>query len=197
MSDTRGQLLSEAEFLIRTRGYSAFSYADLADRVGIRKPSIHHHFPTKEMLGATLIDEYLERFEKDLQRISTDEDNVEARLAAYARLFSNSLKGGMLPLCGALSAEVAALPNSLKKRVRKFFEIHLDWLKLVLKRGVEEGELVADLNIDRVALVILSSLEGASFVSWALGDAKVVKNSFAQVLEHIHSLGNKSPLKSA
>ena len=139
-------------------------------------------------MGVALIDEYLTRFEKDLQRISTGGGNVEARLAAYAKLFSNSLKGGMLPLCGALSAEVAALPSSLRKRVRKFFEIHLDWLKLVLKRGVDDGEICAELNIDRTALLVLSSLEGASFVSWALGDTNVVKNSFSQILEHIHSL---------
>ena len=128
MDDTRTRILSEAEFLIRRRGYAAFSYADLADRVRIRKASIHHHFPMKEMLGSTLIDKYLLRFEKDLHRISMEERNVAARLSAYSKLFSNGLKGGMLPLCGALSAELSALPASLKKRVRKFFNIQLDWL---------------------------------------------------------------------
>lgn len=192
MDDTRSQLLSEAEFLIRTRGYAAFSYADLAERVGIRKASIHHHFPTKESLGVTLIDEYLIRFEKDLQRITTGESSVDARLTAYAKLFSSGLKGGMLPLCGALSAEIAALPTSLKNRVRIFFEIHLDWLKLVLKRGISENELSSNCNIDRTALLILSSLEGASFVAWALEDPKLVRNSFASVLEHLHSLRDHS-----
>lgn len=192
MDDTRSHLLSEAEFLIRTRGYAAFSYADLAERVGIRKASIHHHFPTKEILGGMLIDEYLIRFEKDLQRISTGEGGVDARLAAYAKLFSVGLKGGMLPLCGALSAEVAVLPTSLKKRVRKFFEIHLDWLKLVLEMGVADGELSKEVNIDRTALLILSSLEGASFVSWGFGDTKLVKNAFAQLLKQLHSHDDES-----
>ena len=192
MDDTRTHLLIEAEFLIRTRGYAAFSYADLADRVGIRKASIHHHFPTKEMLGATLIDEYLSRFEKDLRRISTEEPGVAARLTAYSKLFSNGLKGGMLPLCGALSAEVSALPASLKKRVRKFFNIHLDWLRTVLRKGIDDGELGTTLNVDCTALLCLSTLEGASFVSWALGDTKVVKQSFDQIVERILS-NNQSP----
>ena len=64
--DTKSALLAEAEVLIRTQGYAAFSYADLSERVGIRKASIHHHFPTKELLGAALIDAYLERFELEL-----------------------------------------------------------------------------------------------------------------------------------
>lgn len=63
--DTKSALLAEAETLVRTVGYTAFSYADLSERVGIRKASIHHHFPTKEALGNALIDSYLARFVKD------------------------------------------------------------------------------------------------------------------------------------
>jgi AcrR family transcriptional regulator len=35
-------------------GYSGFSYADIAEVVGIRKASIHHHFPSKVDLVRTL-----------------------------------------------------------------------------------------------------------------------------------------------
>ncbi|MXD47054.1 helix-turn-helix transcriptional regulator, partial [Escherichia coli] len=38
---TRERLLSEAEHLMREKGYSAFSYADLSKIVGITKASIH------------------------------------------------------------------------------------------------------------------------------------------------------------
>ena len=46
-SDTAEQILDLAETLIQTRGYSAFSYQDIADSLGIRKASIHYHFPSK------------------------------------------------------------------------------------------------------------------------------------------------------
>ena len=55
MRDTRAELLIQAETLVRGRGYAGFSYADLAEAVGIRKASIHHHFPTKVDLGAALV----------------------------------------------------------------------------------------------------------------------------------------------
>ena len=45
---TKAALMNCAETQMRSKGYSAFSYADLAVEVGIRKASIHHHFPTKE-----------------------------------------------------------------------------------------------------------------------------------------------------
>ena len=40
-SETAEQILDLAETLIQTRGYSAFSYQDIADALGIRKASIH------------------------------------------------------------------------------------------------------------------------------------------------------------
>ena len=63
---TREALIRTAEQLMRTRGYSAFSYADLSESVGIRKASIHHHFPTKEDLGKALVEEYIERVRVEL-----------------------------------------------------------------------------------------------------------------------------------
>src|SRR5262245_53502699 len=114
---TKELLLREAETLMRTRGFAAFSYADLSGRVGIRKASIHHHFPTKEDLGAALIDGYLVRFEGALKEIIEQETDATIRLGRYADFFVESMRDGMLPLCGALSAEMSVLPDSIQIRV--------------------------------------------------------------------------------
>ncbi|MDP2026901.1 TetR/AcrR family transcriptional regulator [Sulfuriferula sp.] len=42
--------------MVQRRGFNDFSYADIANEVGIRKASLHHHFPTKTDLGLALID---------------------------------------------------------------------------------------------------------------------------------------------
>jgi len=49
------EILDLAETLIQTRGYSAFSYQDIADSLGIRKASIHYHFPSKTDLGIAVV----------------------------------------------------------------------------------------------------------------------------------------------
>src|SRR5690606_25474982 len=92
--DTRSALLSEAEALIRTRGYAAFSYADLSERVGIRKASIHHHFPTKEALGIAVIDTYLERFVAELDALASRSISAKRKLLAYGEFFAVSLQEG-------------------------------------------------------------------------------------------------------
>lgn len=189
---TRERLLNEAEALIRTRGYAAFSYADLSERVGIRKASIHHHFPTKAELGGALIDGYLTKFESALQTILGEEKSAWKRLHRYADFFIESMSDGMLPLCGALSAEMSVLPKSLQRRVRYFFELHLEWLEGVVRAGVAAKELRGDIDEKPAAMLILSTLEGASLVAWATGDASVIERTARQVFAGLERVVSRS-----
>ncbi|ODA67264.1 HTH-type transcriptional repressor ComR [Methyloligella halotolerans] len=186
-TDTRELLLKETETLLRTRGYAAFSYADLAEKVGIRKASIHHHFPTKEALGAALIDSYLDDFRAALDAILANEKSAIDRLNRYAAFFVSSMKDGMMPLCGALSAEAYVLPESLQVRVRGFFELHLEWLQGVIREGKKAGELRSDLKPKHTATLILSTLEGASLVAWAMKDPGAIKPAIASVVRTIEA----------
>ena len=51
----REQILDAAEQLVQTRGLSAVSFQELADAVGLRKPSLFHHIKNKDELGRLLI----------------------------------------------------------------------------------------------------------------------------------------------
>ena len=172
---TRELILSEAERLIRTRGYAAFSYADLAETAAIAKASVHHHFPTKEDLIVILLDTYMVRFHAALAAIRADQADMRDRLNAYANLFLAGFEQGMLPLCGALSAERAALPAALHPKIHAFFQVHLDWLHGVLEDGGVSPP-------EPSALLLLSTLEGGSFVGWAMSDKAPVLSAFSTAL---------------
>jgi TetR/AcrR family transcriptional regulator, transcriptional repressor for nem operon len=184
-TDTRSLILEKAEFLIRTRGYSAFSYADLAEHAQITKASVHYHFPTKGDLIADLLEGYLKRFHAALAHIKAHYPGPSERLRAYADLFLDGFEKGMLPLCGALSAERSALPESMHPKVHDFFQIHIDWLHEVLTEGVASGGLRASIAIEPVALLLLSTLEGGSFVGWAMGQKDKVLAAFEAALSTI------------
>ncbi len=183
--DTRGVILRQAEFLIRTRGYAAFSYADLAQTAGITKASVHYHFPTKEDLVTVLVQQYLERFVTTLEAIRQRDAKPGPRLREYALLFLDGYEQGMLPLCGALSAERMALPASMHRTIHEFFRLHLEWLTGVLEEGLATGELRAGSAPDRAALLLLSTLEGGTFVGWALQDKGTVLAAFEAAMRDL------------
>ncbi|HEY0232719.1 MAG TPA: TetR/AcrR family transcriptional regulator [Dokdonella sp.] len=196
LDDTRSRLLHEAEVLIRTRGYSAFSYADLSERVRVRKASVHYYFPTKADLIVVLVREYIERFVAALQDIRQRHAHAGDRLRAYSRLFLDGFEKGMLPLCGALSAERAALPDAMHAVVAHFFQLHLDWLEGVLDDGIAARTLRADAAPGRVAMLLLSTLEGGSFVGWALQKKAPVLAAFEAALGEIE-IAAKPPRRTS
>ena len=180
---TKAALLNAAETHMRSKGYSAFSYADLAVQIGIRKASIHHHFPTKECLGAELIKDYIQRFEETLGSIEAMHSDPLLRLRGFSRLFVISSNDGLLPLCGALAAEMSALPLSLQGLTRRFFESQLNWLQSTLSDTVRQHHWVLDKPLEAYAFMLLSALEGASLIEWALGQSNDPLTGFNHLLE--------------
>lgn len=167
--DMRTRLLTEAERIVRRVGYAAFSYADLAECVGIRKPSIHHHFRAKEDLGAALLDAYTNRFTGCLSDIADETENTFERFDRYTELYRAGLKAGEGCLCGVLASEIAGLPERVQAGVRRFFEANVEWLTSIFAQGQTTGEIRVDVNARSQGAAVLAGLEGAMLVSLALG----------------------------
>ena len=182
---TRAALLKVAENQMRSKGYSAFSYADLATTIGIRKASIHHHFPTKECLGQELIKDSINRFDATILSIEDADDDPLLRLRAFSRLFVDSGNEGLLPLCGALAAEMAALPLSLQVLTRVFFETQLDWLqRTISEAAIQKGWLLSR-PAQSYAFMLLSVLEGECLIDWTLGRSADPLAGFDYILESL------------
>lgn len=177
-SDTAEQILDLAETLIQTRGYSAFSYQDIAGSLGIRKASIHYHFPSKTDLGIAVVDRYVARFAAGLATISADpSQSAMAMLDCYVEPYIGFAKTpDRICLCGALSGEIPALPPDLRTRVDGFFRTHQDWLAGILKRGAARGEFTLAAPPARVARFIFSALQGALLVKRTTGDATQLRD---------------------
>lgn len=179
---TRSQLLAEAECLIRRGGYAAFSYAHLAEKIGITKASIHYHFPTKQHLVEEVADLAMSRFVAALAAIEAAHPDAPSRLQQYSELFLDGFDEQLRPLCCALSAELAALPPSMGAKVRAYFDLHLEWLIRIIESGIDAGALHWEDGAAGLADLILTTLEGGSLVGRARQSRSDVLAGFAQVL---------------
>src|SRR5205807_8993019 len=102
---TDQRILDIAERLVQVRGFNSFSYADVANELGITKASLHYHFPGKAELGQALIARYRERFTAALEQIDSEALPGSAKLEAYATLYADVLRGKRMCMCGILAAE--------------------------------------------------------------------------------------------
>lgn len=132
-----------------------------------------------------MLREYLERFVAALASIKNDHARCSDRLRAYAGLFIDGFEQGLLPLCGALSAERSALPDVMGPQISDFFQLHLDWLSEVLEEGRAAGEVCETMTTQRAAVLLLSTLEGACLVGWALQSSQPVTEAFEALLPSV------------
>lgn len=162
---TAARVMDAAEALIQQRGYGGFSFDDVAQVVGIRKPSVHHHFRTKADLVAALARRYAERFASALAAIDIARRDPLARLKAYVKLFAATYaKDGRLCVCGMLGAEADALPADVAEAVAGFFQLNLAWLDAAFRDAQRCGQLTSAQRANALAELMLSTLEGAMVV---------------------------------
>ena len=74
---TAERILDAAEDLFAEKGYSATSLGDVADRVGIRSPSLYNHFKNKEALYQAVLDRLLVKFSEPLVELERGPVNNE------------------------------------------------------------------------------------------------------------------------
>ncbi len=67
---TADRILDAAEDLFAEKGYSATSLGDVADRVGIRSPSLYNHFRNKEALYQAVLERLLDEFSMPMAELA-------------------------------------------------------------------------------------------------------------------------------
>ena len=183
--DTAVRILDSAERLAQLRGFNGFSYADVAQELGITKAGLHYHFPGKAELGLALLQRYTERFTAALIAIDQEIEPPPSKLRAYAGLYADALRGERMCLCGMLAAEYRTLPEPIRRAVVRFFDENERWLARVLDDGRSRHTLEFEGSPTDTARMIISSLEGAMLVARPYGDLDRFQSAASAVLARI------------
>ncbi|WP_375281229.1 TetR/AcrR family transcriptional regulator [Pseudooctadecabacter sp.] len=171
MTDTKTALLRSAEHAVRTKGFDGFSYADLAADVGIRKASIHHHFPAKADLSLAVMQQYHDRFEALCAQIDATPASGAARLRAMADQYRAALGGGdTLCLCVAFSISADRVRVDVRAAMAAFRAMMVDWLTAAFARGRDDGTIAQVSHPREDATAMLALLEGAQLAARAQRD---------------------------
>ena len=181
-SDTRARILAIGEQLLLERGYAGFSYQDIAEAVGIRKASIHHHFPAKEDLGRAILERVRLRLAEGRGPVAADAAQVRRQFESFLRFFGRLAETGDRLCIGArLSAELAVLPEPVREPFREFMAEHAAWLEALCRAGQQTDAFRTDMPPAEQALMLRASVQGAVQLARASGDPELFRG-VAQVM---------------
>jgi TetR/AcrR family transcriptional repressor of nem operon len=174
-SSTADDILACARSLIVSGGYNGFSYADIAEVVGVRKPSIHHHFPSKADLVTVLVTRYREAAEEALDDLERAVPVPLDQLRAYIGYWKACIGDASAPfcVCALLATELPMLPEEVASQVRAYFRFLSGWLARVLRRGTQGGSISLGGTPEAEAEAFMATVHGAMLSARAYGDSAI------------------------
>ena len=187
VSSTADNILACARTLIIAGGYNGFSYADVAEVVGIRKPSIHHHFASKVDLVRTLVARYREEAQAGLAALERNIPDTRDQLENYVAYWEACITDATAPfcVCALLASELPILPEEVALEVRAHFRFLASWLTSVMERGKRKGRLKISGPARVEAEGFMATIHGAMLSARAYGDPKMFGVITAPLLERL------------
>ncbi|WP_141432104.1 TetR/AcrR family transcriptional regulator [Bacillus sp. 03113] len=167
------QIMNITHQLLLERGYSAFSYADIANEIGIQKASIHYHFPSKANLIQNVVSRYRSQVENNLALLDSMTDDPYEKLKQYLSYWDECLqrKATDICLCALLSSEIQILPEEVQKEIQAHYQQLTSWFAKVLKdaEAIKPFHLPYQ-SIDEFAICLLASVHGGMLASRTFND---------------------------
>ncbi len=139
MSVTREKIIELGENLIRTRGYSAFSYQDISSELGIKNAAVHYYFPSKKNLGTSIVKTNIQRFEEMIENMQSKGFDELQQLETFIKIYTKSHREKKLCIFGALGPDFDILDATTQIEYTKMTEVVLQWLSGILSSGREKG----------------------------------------------------------
>jgi TetR/AcrR family transcriptional repressor of nem operon len=164
--ETRERILAKAAELFNQRGLEGTSMADLMEATGLEKGGIYRHFPSKEAVAAEAFDyaweEAFQERMRDLGSISGSIDRLKHLIANFVERRS-SIPGG----CPLLNTAVESDDGNpvLRERAQQALGKWQDLLTSVINEGTQRREIRSGVDPRRLAMLVISTLEGALMIS--------------------------------
>ena len=188
---TRRHIIEKTAPVFNTKGYAGTSLQDLTDATGLTKGSIYGNFENKDAVALAAFDHNVERVTAYLrERILRREDAVE-RLLVYPAVYRQFGKIPFLqPGCPILNTATEADDThpALKEKAAAALAFWKKSVENQVKRGIERREIRKGTDPSRVAVVLMSLIEGALMQAKVSGRSSELKAAMDFLEEYIRGL---------
>jgi AcrR family transcriptional regulator len=163
--DVRTQVLQAATQLFAARGFDGTPLQAISDEVGIAKPSLLYHFPSKDELRRAVLDQVMSHWNEVLPRLlqaaTTGEHRFESLIGQLVGFFTEDADRARL-----LVREMLDRPDEMKALFKQYLGPWMSILSDYIRRGQDEEIIHADLDPEAHILQIIQLVVGTV----AIGD---------------------------
>jgi TetR/AcrR family transcriptional repressor of nem operon len=184
---TRQLIIEKSAPIFNTKGYSSTSLGDIVKATGMTKGAIYGNFKNKEAVALAVLEYSVEvvfgKLRAEIKACLNAEDKLRAIVDYYEKyVVAPPIKGG----CPILNTAVETddLHPELRVKVLGMINtLHLSVIKII-QRGIREGQLRADIDVEEKAVFLIAALEGAIMLARVQGDA----HSYRLISRQLHKI---------
>jgi len=175
---TREHIIMKSAQLFNQHGYAGSSLNDITAATGIKKGGIYRHFTNKDEIALEAYNYAASIVGKSFSEAIREEESAAGRLLAFFRVYEDVVNNP--PFSGGCPLQNTAVESDdthplLRQRAQHSLHDTLYMMKRIICEGIQNGEFKENLDMDALASLTLSLLEGGIMLSKLEGDNKYMK----------------------
>ena len=179
--ERRKLILSATSDLIAAHGVGGLRLNAVAERAGIGRPGLLHHFPNKDALLHAVLDEHQQTVGAALGGIAAHGGLRSVR--ALAEIARYDVRDRLKAAVWSELVSDGARPDSvLHDRLIDAYESYLAGTRSFLEAAIVDGEVRADADLDQETILIVGMIRGLE-TSWLLDERVPLVELVERVLD--------------
>lgn len=175
---TRQFIIEQAAPIFNQKGIAGTTIDDILAATKMAKGGLYRHFESKDEIATVMVEFLLDKLSAkiagDMARQQTAQGKLFAFMDVYLHPLTSYIDGG----CPVLNfgVEVDDTNPLLKQNMKQRIEGLQKALTDIIKQGVANQELTADIDADGFVLKTFAALEGGMLISRVTGSDKHMQN---------------------
>ena len=195
-SSSRERILATAEEIILQQGFAGTTIEEIIAKAAITKGGFFYHFSGKTEMARALIERYIQMDTDVFTSLSEQADKLSEdplqRTLIFLNLFSEMVVG--LPnihpgcLAAAFTYETQQFDEEIRKRIEAGMREWRDMIAARLEEIVAKYPPTMEVDIDALADMFTSSVEGGIILAKAYDDNKALVDQVQNYRSHLRLL---------
>ena len=167
---TRRKIIDAAVDLFADVGYSDTDLRDIVTRSEMTKGAFYYHFSGKEALASAIIEEAETEFREVVIVLLMSAPALENLVRSTFVVVDMHTRDKLTRVANQLRPALSQVSPNGARTYRQRQSVVLKVLTDTISRGIDEGDLLDDVNADEVAHTLWSSTLGNRILADATGD---------------------------
>lgn len=177
---TKQFIIEKTAPIFNTKGYAGTSINDLTFATGLTKGSIYGNFDNKDEVALAAFDYNFMRVNLYIKSQMETQTSIIGKLLVYPQTYRNFLK---LPFLAAgcpitnTSTEADDTHPLLRSKATAAFTYWRKTLEFLINKGISEGEIKADLQVQEFISILTSLIQGSFMQTKVTGNLNALYDS--------------------